>query len=325
MSADRVGIGHGKLLLFGEHSAVYGHPACGITLPTKIRLQIADIPADTWGLPDMSTENRHILSTFLQKSEDLLPSAGSRPGAIRIESDIPQGLGFGSSSAWCVAFVRAMLGADTPAAELWETAHRAEGFFHGTPSGIDTGLAVLNGLYAFTPSPPALPGTRRLAGFPMHLIVGAVPRIGSTRKLIADLRARFDSGDAAVKDTIEYLGALSAEAIEVLAAADSAGIGRIGRLATDAHKGLRRLGLSTPPLDHFLSLGRNAGALGGKLSGAGGGGAFYLLFEEPATADRALREIKEAPCPEGGAGAITLFRLSWPKAHENRRCGAQFS
>jgi len=310
MAGERVGLGHGKLLLFGEHSAVYGYPACGLTLSTSLRLRILDNPQNDWQLPDIDDRDCRLLTDFLAVMTPNLPVDCRRPGEIRVDSDIPQGMGFGSSAAWCVAFVRAMLGSEVAVDGIWEAAHRAEAFFHGTPSGIDTGLSVLDGLYAFAPAPPALPGARRLDGFPLHFLIGAAPRAGSTHGLVAGLRERIESGDGDAWGVIERLGKLSAEAIGVLAEGDSANVTELGRLADAAHQELANLGLSTSYVDQLLRLGRESGAVGGKLSGAGGGGAFYLLFKDPETADAAHRSLS-AVRTGNGSGEVTLFRFSW--------------
>lgn len=310
MSSERAGTGRGKLLLFGEHAAVYGHPACGLSLDSTMRVRIREIVPSRWRLPELDDGNRGMLGAFLESAEPLFPKELFRPGEISVESTIPVGMGFGSSAAWCAAFARAILGGSTDREMVWEKAHRAEEFFHGTPSGIDTGLAILNGLYAFTPSPPRLPGARPLEGFPMHFVVGAVPREGSTRTLVGDLRRRIESKDPEAKRLVEELGALSRSAIEILATGDSARIGEIGKLADEAQTLLDRLGLSTAALDTMIGIGRKNGALGGKLSGAGGGGAFYLLFEDLAGADRAYRAIADAVRNRIDRGETVLFRYS---------------
>ena len=313
MTADRVGAGNGKLLLFGEHAAVYGHPACGLTLPLSIRLTIAQLPENDWRLPSMPPAELILLERFLQETVGLLPPDCREPGQIRIESDIPVGMGLGSSAAWCVAFVRAMLEPTLPVDQLWEIAHRAERFFHGTPSGIDTGLALLDGLYSFAPDPPALPAARRLAGFPLHLIVGSVPRSGSTRQLVGDLRKRMEAGETVVRRGIDRLGALSAEAVELLSPQEGGENPReLGRIADLAHRLLDELGLSTPEINRLLEVGRKKGACGGKLSGAGGGGAFFLLFPSAEGADRALPELRAVAENESLEDEAHLFRFSWP-------------
>jgi mevalonate kinase len=286
-----MGRGHGKLLLFGEHAAVYGYPACGITLPLFAAVEIWGGGTGRWELPVMEPGRRETLERFLDYARGWLPAGAPWGGRLAIESNLPEGIGFGSSAAWCVAFASAVTGEMPPSRTLWEAAHRAECFFHGTPSGIDTGLALLDGLYAFRPKPPELPAFERLRGGPLHLIAGAVPREGSTRRLVGALRARLEAGEAGTQKAVERLGEVSARAIDLLRA-PHVDPRSLALLANEAQELLAGLGLSSRLLDEMVHAGVAEGALGGKLSGAGGGGAFYLLFADAETAAGALAPLK---------------------------------
>lgn len=63
----------------------------------------------------------------------------------------------------------------------------------------------------------------------------------------------------------------------------------------EAREGLRSLDLETPALTAAIDAGlANPGAVAGKLSGAGGGGAFYVLFTDADSAHRAVPNIRAA-------------------------------
>jgi D-glycero-alpha-D-manno-heptose-7-phosphate kinase len=66
-----------------------------------------------------------------------------------------------------------------------------------------------------------------------------------------------------------------------------------GCLLDRAWKAKRRIShrISNPRIDHLYELARDAGALGGKITGAGGGG-FLLLYSEPAF-QNAVRSVME--------------------------------
>jgi len=100
------------------------------------------------------------------------------------------------------------------------------------------------------------------------------------------------SGKQDVRDNLRMLGTIAAEAKNHLCAgarADS-----IGKLADSAMEGLRALGLSDPWLEALLSEGKRSGALGGKLSGAGGGGAFFLVCAGELAAQETAMALGEA-------------------------------
>jgi len=90
-------------------------------------------------------------------------------------------------------------------------------------------------------------------------------------------------------------------------------LAQLGVLADRAQAILAGLDLSTPAVDGALDLLREAGALGGKLSGAGGGGAFFGIFQdEPAarTAAAVLSEWLESryPLPTGPFSIVVPLR-----------------
>jgi mevalonate kinase len=286
---------HGKLLLFGEHAAVYGYPAVGMTLPLplSVTVEIGSIPGiHTPGLgAEASAAIGHALSLAASG-----PNSVSIPSGltIRIDSTIPQGRGFGSSGALCGALARAiLLLAKAPVENgdpqrAWKLAHAMEHAFHGTPSGIDTGLALGDGLILFRPKPPELPGTRALKGGPLALLAVAVPRTGTTGAIVGSLRERIRTGDPGARHAVKQLGSAAEEAARLLD--DGNGeidVDRFAALTVRAQKILADLGLSSPDIERVLDAGVRHGALGGKLSGAGGGGALYLVFRTPADLERA--------------------------------------
>ena len=299
-----IGRASGKLILFGEHSAVYGYPAVGVSLPERTTVQLlrADGMGD-WDLADIAAEDRGTVGRILTRLEKLLPELSSRGRCrVTVASDVPRGLGFGSSAALCAALARAALAhagelfrehaAGNPVKE-WALAHDAEKLFHGTPSGIDTGLAILDGLFAFHPRPPDLPEFRPLRGSPLHLVVAAVPRSESCGALVAMLGERMKAGHQETREAIEDLGEAAAAAQKALAGPAAGGAKDIADLADTAMERLRGLGLSSPWLDRLLAAGKKAGALGGKLSGAGGGGAFFLVTRDTASAQRIASSLEE--------------------------------
>jgi mevalonate kinase len=332
-------VGHGKLLLFGEHAAVHGHPAVGLSLDetTVVELSLDGRPG--WRFPGLEAERRggqeERLGRMLSRLHELARGPGPGGGEARFTSDIPPALGFGSSAALCAA-AAAALGAGYGAAgsigtgsesagsagaepagtaQLWAWAHEAERFFHGTPSGIDTGLALLDGLYLFQPAPPGLPSARRLPGLPLHLVVGAVPRHGDTGTLVAGLGGRVSRGDRRAVETLRELGRIAGRAAELLSRG-GAGQRRqaaLGKLANAAQALLAGQGLSTAELDGLLRRGLSGGALGGKLSGAGGGGAFYLICPGADSAARIAGRLRAAAREAGLPTAGTIRALSyWP-------------
>jgi D-glycero-alpha-D-manno-heptose-7-phosphate kinase len=84
-----------------------------------------------------------------------------------------------------------------------------------------------------------------------------------------------------------------------------------GRLLDEAWKLKRSLTdkISTPEIDEIYETARKAGAIGGKLLGAGGGG-FILLFvkpEEQANLREKLKKLLEVPFKFENSGSEVIF------------------
>ncbi len=283
-----------KLLLFGEHAAVYGHPAVGLSLPW--RLTVTYRPGPRWELPDLGPYEasvRQLVDLYGQiaRDEGLDPPV---PGHLDFTNQMPIGNGFGSSGALCAALVNLFF-PELPLTAKDRLAWRGEGLFHGTPSGIDTALSLRSGWSVLDPS------TRPVTATPLPdpnlvLVVGSVVRTSDTRRLVESLARRKQSGDRIVTEALDHLGAVSDRAIEALRARRPE---RLPGLVTQARTALCALDLETPVLTAALEAGLGCpGALAAKLSGAGGGGAFYLLFADGPRAEASLSRIERAVSPD---------------------------
>lgn len=91
--------------------------------------------------------------------------------------------------------------------------------------------------------------------------------------------------------TLEALHEVKGFAEEMRAALEKADMRSFGLLLNEAWQAKKRISakISSPRIDQFYELAIKNGALGGKITGAGGGG-FLLLFCEPAQQDR-VREV----------------------------------
>jgi mevalonate kinase len=303
-----IGRASAKLILFGEHAAVHGYMAVGVSLPEGTTVRLSGKAARAWTLLNVAAEDRNTILAVLARMEELLPALASQGRCrVQVESNVVRGAGFGSSAALCSALARAALahggrgGPPWDRDRQWGLAHDAERLFHGTPSGIDTGLSLMDGMFAFRPRPPQLPECEPLFGQALHLVVAAVPRDEACGVLVASLGERVRSGERVACESVRALGGLAAAARETVCSGASDGAARIAGLADAAMENLRRLSLSTPWLDRLLAAGRSEGALGGKLSGAGGGGAFFLVVRDPeiagAVAARLMAEARQAGIP----------------------------
>lgn len=292
----------GKLLLFGEHAAVYGRPAVGLGVPWSLRLRF---------VPAREGDETGTAAERLRDACRRIGIGAPPAGALEVRSEIPFGVGLGSSAALCVALARAVGGAAAASGEreLWDRAHRAEHAFHGSPSGIDTGLALLGGVQRFMPAGPgSVPAAQPIAVHRIHLVAGFVPRRGDTASHVAAVRERMQAGDTEIRAAIDRLGAIVEPACRLLGAPAADRAVRLGALADEAGALLNGIGVGSPVVAELLAAARAAGATGGKISGGGGGGAFVAFVPDSATGMAVLAAVA-ARLPAGAGSAVALLAL----------------
>lgn len=271
-----------KLILTGEHSVVYGHPALAVAVDrwTSVRVRTLGPSHPT------TVHSRDAASspTLERALGTLIPSTGH---AVEITTEIPIGRGMGSSASLALATVRAWMGLQGTAPDpvsIHEHVLAIERVFHGTPSGVDHGVMMRGGVVRFekTVEGPQLSAIDTPA---LPLVVFDTGVAGCTRSLVAGVRER----STALAPTLEAMGQLSERIIQAIQ--QSAPLEDIGAYFSENHRLLSTLGVSTPTLDRLVALAIEHGALGAKLSGAGGGGVVIALAPDPtpliAAAERA--------------------------------------
>jgi mevalonate kinase len=273
MTGTGKGFGHGKVILVGEHAVVHGHAAVATGISTGIAVEARPgngrLHVARWGLEasaDDGTPVGRALSAIAKRVE-------SPPLDFEGDAQIPSRAGLGSSAALAVAVARAAAAATgrvVPAETIDAAVQAAEEVFHGTPSGIDAAAAKsgLTGRFTRAGGWRPIPVLQSIT-----ICVGLSGRPRDTAAQVASV-ARLRDRLAVAGDVLALLGRLSDDAADALAKGDVDGLGRI---FDAAHGLLAALRLSSPELDGLVHAARGAGAIGAKLTGAGGGGAVIAL------------------------------------------------
>jgi mevalonate kinase len=173
----------GKLILMGEHGAVYGQPALTAALGLRVRAELDDAEAGVeLDLPDLGVHDRDSWRQIRRRAElartrwqafraggpfvrDADPAAVVRvalgeaageldyatlPGLrLRLHSELPVGAGFGSSAAVAVSVIAGLLawrGLEPDPRRVGRLALEVERRQHGQPSGIDHATVLRGGV-----------------------------------------------------------------------------------------------------------------------------------------------------------------------------------
>lgn len=264
----------GKLILSGEHSVVYGYPAIAIPISLGVHITLTEIEPTTTSIFPVLDER---LTTAWKK---IFPSTGIK---LDMQSDVPLGAGLGSSAAISIASLRALAAYKNHLLSfswLYEQGFVMEREFHGTPSGLDHAVcAAQQAMYFRREGPEMKPLS--LPSYSIVIMHSAQPKQTST--MVEHVRSQWPQN----KTILEKIGAIT----ESIAHNPQMSVAELGAKLTENHHLLQDLGVSTPILDQLVNTALEAGALGAKLAGAGGGGIAFALTDNPTPIQSAIEKL----------------------------------
>lgn len=222
-------------------------------------------------------------------------------------ADAPsKGTGLGSSSTVTVGLLNALYafqGIYRAPALLAEEASHIEINVLGKPIGRqDQYAAAIGGmnLIEFLPDgggvrvEPILMRPEALKRLHRSLLLFYTGRQRQASSVLEQQRSAVRNGSAV--SALEHMRDLAYVLREQLSAGDVDAVGALLHENWELKRGLVDV-ISSPEVDLWYEAGRDAGATGGKMLGAGGGG-FLMLFADPDRHDairRALVELREVP------------------------------
>jgi mevalonate kinase len=281
------GCAPGKVILFGEHSVVYGRPAIAVPFhqvqavadvdtldkgrPNEITIEAPDIG---FAAPLSRTPESSPLGLILRLGKRELELDAHPPLHLLVVSTIPVASGLGSGAAVSVAVLRALsqhFSRPLPPARLSALAFEAEKIHHGTPSGIDnTVIAYGSPVYFIRSRRPRVFRIRA----PLHLLVADSGEPSPTADAVAMVRRQWERHPQRFEALFDEMAQIAEDARRAI---EGGWPEDLGPLMDRNQAALEAMGLSTPTLAALLSAAKRAGALGAKLSGAGLGGNMIAL------------------------------------------------
>ncbi len=301
-----------KIILFGEHFVVYGEPAIVLAIDKRAyaeaeqrndkRLCLHSVNLNLAGYFENGNFNIEQGDEREAKSKfepiklavaKVLEKHGENVGLdIKINSTVPVAAGLGSSAAVVAAVtaaVGALLNVKMSKEDIFRITFESEKIVHGTPSGIDPAISTFGGTLLFQMDTGFKPLEVK-ADIP--LVIGDTGVGRSTRVQVEKVRNLREKYPQVVEPIMLAAREAVLRAIDALKEND---LETLGELMSINHALLYGVGVSDESLERLINAARKAGALGAKLTGAGGGGCMIAL-----TRNDSLEEVFEAIQRIGG-------------------------
>jgi mevalonate kinase len=287
----------GKMILFGEHSVVYGKPAVVLAIDRRAKV-FAEKRSDTKVFIDADNlgfsgyfegdtyypvrgkawrgRNLAALNVSAKKTMEYIGVEGGVN--LKVRSMIPIAVGLGSSAAICVTTVSAverLFDAKLKNEEISNLAFEGETIIHGKPSGVDNNVSTFGGVMSYDKENGIM---RHKLNHDIPFIIGNTKKKRSTKKMVENVAALKTRNPEKMDRIFDSMGMIANSGLDALMRAEKS---KLGDLMNLNHGFLSAIGVSTMKLEILCHTSRNNGALGAKLTGAGGGGCMIALAEDP--------------------------------------------
>lgn len=244
------------------------------------------------------------------------------PPALEIISmaDIPAGTGLGSSGTFAVGLLRALYAMQrrhvTSEEVAREACHIEIDILKQSIGKQDQYIASYGGLtfFEFLPDDsvrvsPLKISEQTLSDLEENLLLFFTGYSRAAADILEDQHRRTSNGDAEMIENLHYVKELGAHIKTALEAGETEKFGRLMHEHWQM-KQRRSSNMSNEAVNRWYEVGRNAGAAGGKMVGAGGGG-FLLFYTRDRTSLRAAMAkegLPEVPFCFDHDGSMTIVR-----------------
>lgn len=289
----------GKIILFGEHFVVYGVKAilCAINKRVAVTAEKTSenkilIESSVGNL--VSVPNRPIneidfpLRPFYYLADRMIQKYNEESGIkITIDSEIPLGVGLGSSSACCVAGASAISGVFTKNSkeEILQMAVEAEKTIFPNTSGADCTVCTYGGLIKYDKQN----GHSKIDSEPnFHLVIANSKIEHSTKEVVSKVKQFKEKNEDKFSSICNEEDDLIDDVLICLRDNDLKGIGR-DMIKNQEY--LETIGVSNKKLRNMIELATKF-SFGAKITGAGGGGCIFALTDEN-NMEKTIQQLKE--------------------------------
>lgn len=279
----------GKLMIFGEHIAVYGRP-CIVTAVNhrmsvliekrkddKIIINAPEVNVKDYKISvnELSNQYPKEVSFVLAAVKNFFDKYSCKSGLdIETHSEFSSKFGFGSSSAVTVSTLKAMtelFDNKMTNNELFNISYKTILDVQRVSSGFDIASAIFGGIIYFAKKGEVI---EKMDIKEIPLIVGYTGVKADTPTLINKVSRMLEKEPKKFNDIFDKIENIVIKAKEKIKSSEWY---EVGRFMNENQKYLDILDVSSPELDRLISSANKAGVYGSKLSGAGGGDCMIAL------------------------------------------------
>jgi mevalonate kinase len=302
-----------KIILFGEHFVNYNNPAILMAINSRTKVMVhlnktgnihirsnmllarsytvqdfeflqdsvsrSSSGGEDIGCDDASTDitKRKFFEPIYRSALSVLQKRGHSDLGLDIDvsSSIPIGVGLGSSASCCVATlgaVNALFNKTDSRRWIYTKAIESERLIHKNSSGADCCACTFGGLVYYTKNH----GFKKINPRKnFSFVIANTHTKRSTGDLVGSVNKFKNNNKSIFKDTISRAYNICEAAHSALLVGNEK---KLGELMNENHRLLQCIGVSNERIDHLIEVCIKNGAIGAKITGAGGGGCIIALL-----------------------------------------------
>ena len=295
----------GKIILFGEHFVVYGMKAvlCSIDKRItatsqfidekviRIRSSLGESEINIDSSNNLEKVQQKFMKPFFYVTQRAIKENSSKSGIeLVLDSEIPTGVGLGSSSAACVAATASVNGLFCKLSknDVMKIAVQAERTIFEQNSGADSSVSTFGGLVSYD----LKNGFENISSRnDLRFIISNSAQVHNTQDVVRQVRNFKEKNN----DLFNKLCKLEIDIVDnAMSSLRENDLNKLGSLMLKNHDLLKQIGISTEKIDLLVEEAKKT-SYGAKITGAGGGGCIISLVDDSNSEDTLnnLRKISD--------------------------------